>query len=58
MTVEELIAEELDKSGPVDLAGLPLEVELDKKGSYSISGPLPRAPRSDESSDDLQVTPA
>lgn len=56
MTIEELIADELDKSGPLDLAGLPLEVELDKKGSYSISGPLPKVPRSDET-DDLQVTP-
>lgn len=57
MTVEELIAEELDKSGPLDLAGLPLEVELDKKGSYSISGPLPRAPRGDDADEDVQATP-
>ena len=50
MTVEELIAEELDNSGSMDLAGLPLEVELDKKGSYSISGKLPRAPRDGDDS--------
>ncbi len=48
MTVEELIAEELDNSGSTDLAGLPLQVELDKKGSYSISGKLPKVPRDDE----------
>ena len=52
MTVDEMIAEELDKSGPLDLAGLPLEVELDKKGRYSISGPLPKAPRSSEAGED------
>ncbi len=46
MTVEDLIAEELDKSGGFDLAGLPLEVELDgARGTYTISGPLPRPPQ-------------
>ncbi len=37
----------------MDLAGLPLEVELDKKrGTYTISGKLPKVPRED---DDLLV---
>lgn len=55
MTVDEMIAEELDKSGPTDLAGLPLEVRLDKKGAYSISGKLPRAPKSSDPEDNLRV---
>ena len=55
MTVDELIAEELDKSGSSDLAGLPLEVQLDRKGSYSISGKLPKAPKSGDPDDGLVV---
>lgn len=55
MTVDELIAEELDKSGSSDLAGLPLEVQLDRKGTYSISGKLPKAPKNEDPDDDLVV---
>lgn len=55
MTVEDMIAEELDKSGPKDLPGLPLEVQLDKKGAYSISGTLPLAPKSSTPVDDVQI---
>jgi len=55
MTVDEMIAEELEKSGPSDLAGLPLEVQLDKKGAYSISGTLPRGPKTTDPDDDLRV---
>jgi len=53
MTVEELIAEELDKSGSSDLAGLPLEIQMDPKGTYTISGKLPKAPRTREPERDL-----
>ncbi len=55
MTVEEMIAEELDEPGASESADLPLEVELDKKGAYSISGPLPLAPWSGEQNAGLQL---
>jgi hypothetical protein len=55
MNVDEMIAEEIDESGNTESAELPLEVELDKKGAYSISGTLPRAPGGCKHAADLQV---
>jgi len=55
MTVEEMIAEELDLSGNPELAEVPLEVELDIKGTYSISGPLPLAPRTSRNDTGLRT---
>ncbi len=55
MTVEEMIAEEIDEPAGTELAGLPLEVELDPKGAYSISGTLPLAPKTSKRDVDLRV---